>query len=141
MRMTAEEYRLLNTGNPPKYRNKPTERVTGSGNTIRFDSQKEAGRYDELMLMLEGGFIKELRIHPAYTLQEPYTTPGGGRVKRETFTADFSYVKGEWPYADEETRRWTPVVEDVKSKATKTQAYKLRKNRMMERYGIAVTEV
>ena len=34
-------------GKPAKYHNKPTERVTDSGAVLRFDSQKEARRYDE----------------------------------------------------------------------------------------------
>lgn len=37
-------------GKPMKYRNNPTERVTSSGAVIRFDSQKEARRYDHLIL-------------------------------------------------------------------------------------------
>ena len=42
-------------GKPMKYRNNPTERVTSSGAVIRFDSQKEARRYDHLILRQQGG--------------------------------------------------------------------------------------
>ena len=42
--------------------------------TIRFDSQKEARRYDELIIMLRGGIITDLRLQPQFTLQESYLT-------------------------------------------------------------------
>ena len=44
-------------GKPMKYRNNPTERVTSSGAVIRFDSQKEARRYDHLILRQQAGEI------------------------------------------------------------------------------------
>ena len=44
-----------------KYRNTPTERAG-----IRFDSRKEARRYDELMVMLRAGIISELRLQPQF---------------------------------------------------------------------------
>ena len=34
---------------------------------LRFDSQKEARRYDELMVMLRGGIISDLRLQPQFT--------------------------------------------------------------------------
>ena len=49
----------------PKYGSQKAER-----GTIRFDSQKEARRYDELMVMLRGGIITDLRLQPQFTLQE-----------------------------------------------------------------------
>ena len=41
---------------------------------LRFDSQKEARRYDELMVMLRAGIISDLRLQPQFTLQESYVT-------------------------------------------------------------------
>ena len=35
---------------------------------LRFDSQKEARRYDELMVMLRAGIISDLRLQPQFTL-------------------------------------------------------------------------
>ena len=52
-----------------KYHN---ERAKRAG--IRFDSQKEARRYDELMVMLRAGIISDLRLQPQFTLQESYIT-------------------------------------------------------------------
>lgn len=103
-----------------KYHNKPTERVTASGIVIRFDSQKEARRYDELMVMLQAGKIRDLRLQVDFTLQEAYTDNAGKRVRAIRYKADFTYQKpkfadknGEWI--------WGLVVEDVKSRATRTK--------------------
>ena len=35
---------------------------------ITFDSQKEAARYDELMLLVQAGEIRGLRLQPEFTL-------------------------------------------------------------------------
>ena len=108
-----------------KFNNVPTKR-----NGIKFDSKKEALRYDQLMVMLRAGEISDLKLQPQYTLQESYVTPEGERVRAIRYVADFSYwQKGEF------------VVEDVKSKATATAQYKLKKKLMQERFGIRVQEV
>ena len=108
-----------------KFNNVPTKR-----NGIKFDSKKEALRYDQLMVMLRAGEISDLKLQPQYTLQESYVTPEGERVRAIRYVADFSYwQKGEF------------VVEDVKSKATATAQYKLKKKLMQERFGISVKEV
>ena len=38
-----------------KYHNRKAARITPEGNTLEFDSQKEARRYDELALLLAAG--------------------------------------------------------------------------------------
>ena len=53
-----------------KYGNKKAVR-----NGITFDSQKEAARYDQLMLRLCAGEIRDLKLQPEFTLQEAFTTP------------------------------------------------------------------
>ena len=53
-----------------KYHSTPAER-----GELRFDSQKEARRYDELMVMLRAGIISDLRLQPQFTLQERATSP------------------------------------------------------------------
>ena len=108
-----------------KYNNQPTER-----NGIRFDSRKEADRYEELMLLQKAGEIAELKLQPQFTLQESYVTPEGERIRAIRYVADFSY----W-------REGELVVEDVKSKATATAQYKMKKKLMQERFGISVKEV
>ena len=56
-----------------KYRNTPTTRVTASGAVLRFDSQKEARRYDFLIERERRGEIRDLRLQVDFTLQEAYT--------------------------------------------------------------------
>ena len=68
-------------GKPMKYRNNPTERVTSSGAVIRFDSQKEARRYDHLILRQQAGEIRDLRLQVDFTLQEAYTDQEGRRIR------------------------------------------------------------
>ena len=62
-----------------KYNNTPTEKCAPGGLKIRFDSKKEAARYDELMLMLKAGQIEERRLQAAKTLQAANTTQDGTR--------------------------------------------------------------
>ena len=76
-----------------KYHNKPTERVTASGNVLRFDSQKEARRYDELAALERAGQIRDLRLQVDFTLQEAYTDEAGKRVRAIRYRADFTYRK------------------------------------------------
>lgn len=121
-----------------KYRNNPTARITKTGKVILFASQKEAERYDALMLLLAGGEIKELKLQPEFTLQEAFTDSTGTRIQAIKYRADFSYKKkGKEPNAP----KWSFVVEDVKSKPTKTDVYLLKRKLMKERLGLDITEV
>ena len=135
-----------------KYHNKPTERVTASGAVLRFDSQKEARRYDELMVMLNAGKIHDLRLQVDFTLQEAYTDSAGKRVRAIRYKADFTYlcpslvrqnrdlcygktISGGEKYV------WKLVVEDVKSCATRTKEYIMKRKLMKERFNIDIQEV
>lgn len=113
-----------------KYGNKKAVR-----NGITFDSQKEAARYDQLMLMLCAGEIKDLKLQPEFTLQEAFITPLGERVRAIKYRADFSYRRAVKEGVD---TRWVAVVEDVKG--YKTKDYELKKKLMAGR-GIHVVEV
>ena len=108
-----------------KYHSTPAERAG-----VRFDSQKEARRHDELMTMLRAGIITELRLQPQFTLQESYVTETGERIRAIRYTADFSYRFGG-----------KLVVEDVKSMATRTKEYLRNKKFMRSKYGIDIQEV
>ena len=119
-----------------------------------FDSKREAERYEELRLLQMAGKIRDLICHPEFELWAPVFTderPGPNpdeapatlrlsegeyaprryRAKRVGYyTADFAYkVNG------------LDVVEDVKSKPTRTEAYRLRKKIVEASYGIKVTEI
>ena len=142
-----------------KYHNKPTERVTAAGNVLRFDSQKEARRYDELILLEQAGEIRNLRMQVDFTLQEAYTDTEGRRVRAIRYKADFTYerrvvrtvqkeVPEGPPYKPQYTRtasvtetEWVLVVEDAKSRPTKTKTYIIKRKLMKERLGIDVQEV
>jgi len=76
---------------------------------IKFDSKKEMYRYLELEKLYKLGIIKDLEVHPKYDL-----IVNGVKIGR--YTADFKYTHNE-----------EKVVEDVKSKVTKTRDYILRK--------------
>ena len=107
---------------------------------IRFDSKKEARRYDELMILLRAGKIRDLKLQAQFTLQESYVTPGGERVRAIRYVADFAYERATAPDCAGDIH-WLPVVEDVKSQATKTDKYKIKAKLFRERYGFAITEI
>ena len=90
---------------------------------IIFDSKKEAARYAELKQMEEAGLINDLVLQPRFLLQEPFMCDGKKERKIE-YVADFEY---------QENGRY--VVEDVKSPATRTQVYKLKRKLFLFRYG------
>lgn len=113
-----------------KYHNQKDERATESGPSIRFDSRKEARRFDELEVLRRAGTIQDLKLQPQFTLQEAYTTPSGTRVRAIRYQADFSY-----------TRDGALVVEDVKSKPTRTREYLMKKKLLQERFGIEIQEI
>lgn len=115
---------------PNKYRNIPDERAADDGTSIKFKSKAEARRYDDLMILYRAGQIHELKLQPQFTLQEAYTLPNGKRIRAIRYDADFSYNTGSGL-----------VVEDVKSKATKTRVYAMKKKLMQEKFGITITEI
>lgn len=136
---------------PPKqnkYHAQKTERMMPNGDVHVFDSKREAERYDELALMFQSGKIRNLKLQPQFTLQESYIAANGERIRAIRYVADFSYEMLEtnayqkdggcsYEYIDEFRR----VVEDVKSKATRTAQYKMKRKMLQEVYGITVSEV
>lgn len=145
-----------------KYHNKPTERTTPTGTTIRFDSAKEARRFDELMALERAGQIWDLRLQVDYTLQEAYTDVNGKRVRAIRYRADFTYCRPEGnpcehclsgtyrgcddcgyagPPKTWKGMPWELVVEDVKSLPTRTKEYTMKRKLMKERHGINIKEV
>lgn len=82
---------------------------------IKFDSKAEGRRWQELCLLQDAGMISDLKPHPRYELQRGFTNWRGERIRPIHYTGDFYYVEGSHP-----------VVEDVKSPASKTQAYQIR---------------
>ena len=113
---------------PTKYRNEKATRRMPNGTIRTFDSQKEARRYDELVLLLKAGEISDLRLQQTFTLQDGYISVTGDAVRALAYKADFYYY----------TKGGKSIVEDVKG--VKTEAYKIKKKLMQER-GIEIIEV
>lgn len=123
-----------------KYGNVKAKRSMPDGDVWTFDSQKEARRYDELLILLKTGKIRDLRLQRQYTLQESYVTAYGKRVRAIRYVADFSYERATAPDCNG-TVYWLPVVEDVKSNATKTRDYEIKKKLLREKFNVEITEI
>lgn len=131
MKQLAEQMQKKQAAEQParsKYGNVKTGR-----DALRFDSKKEARRFDELVIMQQAGEIKDLRLQVEFTLQAAYTTPSGERVRAIRYLADFAYYRRSGD-------GWEYVVEDVKSRPTRTRAYMMKKKLMADRLGLAITE-
>lgn len=136
-----------------KYRNQKAVRIMEDGTEIKFDSQKEARRFDELFFLQKAGQIRDLRLQVDFTLREAYTTKEGYRVRAIKYRADFTYeepveaLRGGWiaePACEpdrNDSAAWRLVVEDVKSEATKTRAYEIKKKLMLDQFNIRIREV
>ena len=136
-----------------KYHNQKAVREV-DGNVISFDSQKEARRFDELLLLWRQGVIRDLKLQEDFTLQEAYTSPETGtRVRAIRYRADFTYLErvgddfgcmtggqGSGRPTDEGCV-WRKVVEDVKSQGTKTRVYEIKRKLLRERFGLEIREV
>ena len=93
---------------------------------ITFDSKKEAKRYTELKQMQQIGIIKELQCQP--------------RIPLVVNGKQLGHYVGDFKYLDKSSN--TYILEDVKTEATKTPIYKLKK-KILETYkpAIIITEV
>lgn len=91
---------------------------------ITFHSKKEAARYCELKMLQSAGLISDLVLQPKIPLMV-------NGVQIGNYIGDFSYQK------DGET-----ILEDVKSKATMTATYRLKKKILLT-YSppVVITEV
>ncbi|MBK8467712.1 MAG: DUF1064 domain-containing protein [Chloracidobacterium sp.] len=87
-----------------------------------FDSEAEARRYSELLILEKAGEIKSLCLQPVFTL-----IVNGERVGK--YIADFKYL----------TAKGETVVEDVKG--VKTPVYRLKKKLVKAIYGFDIVEV
>lgn len=111
---------------------------------ITFDSKKEANRFRELQLLERAGKITALQRQVKYVLiptQREFSNeiykkgahhgqfkPGKVLEKECSYIADFAYIQ-DGAY----------VVEDTKG--VRTEAYKIKRKLMLERYGIQIREV
>jgi hypothetical protein len=116
-----------------------SKKVTRDGMT--FDSVKEYKRYCELRLLEKAGAISNLQRQVEFELipaqREPDTVGVRGGIKRGKviekavkYVADFVY-----------TEDGRMIVEDVKSPATKTRDYIIKRKIMLWAKGITIREV
>lgn len=103
-----------------KYGAIPTE-VDG----VRFASRAEAKRYSELKLLARAKLIENLELQPKF----PLIVNG---VLVCTYVADFSY---RLPSTGK------TVVEDVKSTATRTDAYCIKSKLLAALHSVEIVEV
>lgn len=100
---------------------------------IKFDSTRESKRYEELVMRVRAGEIKDLEVQPVYVLVKSVKFSGDAKAKPAMrYTADFRYY---------DIKKGEVVVEDVKSKATaKLTDYKMRRHMMLAFHDIEVLE-
>ena len=112
-----------------KYKNRKTV-VDG----IEFDSRHEAERWCELRVLQRAGLIYELRRQVPFVIIPTQRDEITGKLlEREArYVADFTY-------RDKQTHKL--IVEDTKSRATKTKDYILKRKLMLYRHGIRIMEV
>ncbi len=97
---------------------------------IKFDSKKEANRYQELKLMQRAGIISDLQRQVKYVLIPSQKGDDGRVVERPcTYIADFVYV-------DENGKK---VVEDTKG--YRTSDYKIKRKLMLYTHGVKINEI
>lgn len=99
-------------------------------NGLWFDSMKEAKRYAELSLLQKAGKITDLQTQVKYELIPAQKRNGKVIERAVNYIADFVY-----------TENGETVVEDVKSPATKTPVYMLKRKLMLWEHGIQIREV
>jgi len=93
--------------------------------------------------MLQAGEIIDLRLQQDFTLQEAFTNPDGRRICAIRYRADFTYKERHHrEYAGGGScDEWELVVEDVKSRPTRTKEYIMKKKLMKDKLGIEIREV
>lgn len=99
---------------------------------ILFDSKSEAKYFRELVLLKHGGIVTEIELQPAFVIVDAYRHPVTRKIVRcSKYVADFrvTYASGH------------VEVVDVKTKATRTSTYLLKKKLFESRYGIGIVEI
>lgn len=100
---------------------------------IKFDSKKEARRYQQLKILERNKEISDLELQPKFELVGGVKFSGDARAKPAVrYFADFAYT---------DTATGKRIVEDVKSPVTKEKPYyKMKRHMMLAIHGIEVLE-
>ena len=105
-----------------KYNAKPCE-VNG----IKYRSQKEMKRHQELLLMEKAGEITDLKREVPFIIV-PSVTINGKKAREVIYRADFTYFNGKGELITEDT------------KGIRTPVYKLKKRLMQNVWEINILE-
>ena len=110
-----------------KYSNKKIDTVDG-----KFDSKKEYVRWCELKMEQRAKLITDLQRQVPFVLIPAQRDDVTGKVvEREVkYIADFVYKENG-----------KTVVEDVKSEATKTREYIIKRKLLLKEFGLRIKEV
>ena len=90
-----------------------------------YDSKKEARRAYALDVLVMCGRISQLERQKRFILQEGYINNKGEKVLPIVYVADFVYYDHD---------KGCLIVEDVKSPATRTGVYKIKKKMFEYKY-------
>ena len=119
---------LMQQARETKYR---SQKITVDG--ITFDSVKEANRWQELRMLERAGEIRDLQRQVPFVVIPTQRDENGKLIEKEVrYVADFTYI---------EKGKLTRTVEDVKSEATRTREYIIKRKLMLYRNGIRIREV
>ena len=110
-----------------KYSKYKSKKTTVDG--FKFDSKKEANRYQELKALQREGRITGLCMQVPFVLQDAYIRVDGKRIRAIKYIADFVYKDADGNIH----------VEDVKG--MRTAVYNLKKKIFEKRYKIKIEEV
>ena len=102
-----------------KYHSKKTE-YKG----IVYDSKFEAERAYQLDMLQRAGKIKDLERQKRFILQDGYINNQKQKIRPISYIADFVYTD----------KNGTKYVEDVKSPATRTAEYRIKKKMFEYKY-------
>lgn len=94
---------------------------------IKFDSRKEANRYQQLKQLEKAGTISDLQLQVPFVLQDSFVF-NGKKIQAIKYIADFTY----WENGE-------LVIEDTKG--VRTDVYNIKKKMFMYRYKKYIKEV
>lgn len=118
-----EQLKLLKPDKPPKYHNAVFKDDQG----VLWHSKAEYRRWQLLKALESADNVRNLRRQVSFSLDV-----NGDKICR--YVADFTYDECH-------DGVWVPVVEDVKSKATKTRLYALKKKLMWTCHKVDIREI
>lgn len=90
---------------------------------VAYDSKKESRRAVELQYLERADKIKNLERQKRFILQEGFVNNQGQKIRPISYLADYYYEENG-----------QKIVEDVKSPATRTQVYMLKKKLFQFKY-------